>query len=106
MFFKDKLAIEVDEERHKDRDDQEETEKQKAIERGPYGKFIRINSEEKDFDMDIEIGKICNQINRSSKKSLLDMISKRLLELEFKSNQNSIKSRCLRFVIKNILQSL
>ena len=35
----------------------------------------------------------------ATKKSLIDKISKRLLELEFKSN-HSIKSRCLNYVVK------
>ena len=36
------------------------------------------------------------------KKSLIDDLSKRLLELESKSNY-SIKTKCLKWVVKNIL---
>ena len=36
--------------------------------------------------MYIEIGKIYNYINKSSKKSLIDKITKTLSELEFKLN--------------------
>ena len=49
--------------------------------------------------MYIEIGKIYNHINRSSEKSLIKRISKRLSELEFKLN-NFMKSKCLKFVVK------
>ena len=38
----------------------------------------------------------------STKKSLIDDLSKRLLELEFKSNY-LIKSKCLKWVVTNIL---
>ena len=48
--------------------------RQKAIEELHY-KFIRINSDEKDFDIYVEIGKISNQIIESTKKSLIDKIS-------------------------------
>ena len=37
-----------------------------------------------------------------STKKIIDDLSKRLLELEFKSN-HSIKSKCLKWVVKNIL---
>ena len=36
------------------------------------------------------------------KRSLIDDLSKRLLELEFKSN-HSIKSKCFKWIVKNIL---
>ena len=38
-------------------------------------------------------------ITKSSKKSLIDKISRRLLELEFKSN-HSIKSKYIAIIIK------
>ena len=43
-----------------------------------------------------------NQTKVSTKKSLIHDLSKRLLELEFKSNY-SIKSKCLKWVVNNIL---
>ena len=46
-----------------------------------------------------------NQVIESSKKSLIDDLSKRLLELEFKSN-HSIKSKCLKWIVKNIFTKL
>ena len=42
------------------------------------------------------------QTKVSTKKLLIDDISKRLLELEFKPN-HSIKSKCLKWIVKNIL---
>ena len=56
----------------------------------------------------MEIGKIQNYITKptkklteeSAKKSLIDEISNKLLRLEFKSN-NSIKTKCLKYVVKN-----
>ena len=44
-------------------------------------------------------------ITKLSKKSLIDKISRRLLELEFKSN-HSIKSKYLKSIVKKILPSL
>ena len=63
-----------------------------------------------DFDMNRLINQIYKliaesikkQTRVSTKKSLIDDIPKRLLELEFKSNY-SIKSKCLKWVVKNIL---
>ena len=42
------------------------------------------------------------QTEKSTKKSLIDDLSKRLLELEYKSN-HSIKSKCLKWILKKIL---
>ena len=44
-------------------------------------------------------------IEKSTKKSLIDNISKKQLELEFKSN-HSIKLKCLKSIVKKILQSV
>ena len=44
-------------------------------------------------------------IKQSTKKSLIDNLSKRLLGLEFKSN-HSIKSKCLKWIVKNILPTI
>ena len=42
------------------------------------------------------------QTNASTKKSLIENLSKRLLELEFEKH-NSIKSKCLKWIVKKIL---
>ena len=44
-------------------------------------------------------------IKQSTKKSLIDNLSKRLLGLEFKSN-HSIKSKCLKWIVKNVLPTI
>ena len=44
------------------------------------------------------------QTKVSTKKLLIDDISKRLLELEFKPN-HSIKSKSLKWLVKNILRN-
>ena len=101
-FHKHKLAIEVDELGHADRNLDNEIERQKPLERELNCVFIRINPDEKDFNIFKEINKMCRHIKKSTKKSLIDRISKRLLELEFKQH-NAIKSKCLKWIDKNIL---
>ena len=48
------------------------------------------------------LNRLKNKPNNQLKKSLIDDFSKRLLELEFKSN-HSIKSKCLKWIVKKIL---
>ena len=68
-----------------------------------YGiNIIRTNLDAADFDLNRLVNQIYMHIIKSTKKSLIDDLSKRLLELEFKSNY-SIKSKCLKWVVKNIL---
>ena len=72
--------------------------------------IIRTNPDAADFNMNRLINQIYKyivesikkQTKVSTKKSLIDDLSKRLLELEFKSN-HSIKSKCLKWIVKNIL---
>ena len=98
-FHKQKLAIEVDELGHADRNLSNEFERQKALEKEIDCVFIRINPDEKNFNIFKEINKIHRHIKKSTKKSLIDDLSKRLLELEFKSN-HSTKSKCLKWIVK------
>ena len=78
--------------------------RQKAIEEELDCKFIRINPDKQNFDMHVEIGKIYNYINESdgklTKKSLIDKIPKRLLELQIKLNHP------IKHVVKKMLPSL
>ena len=99
-FHKHKLAIEVDELGHADRNLDNEIERQKALERELNCVFIRINPDEKDFNIFKEINKIHRHIKKSTKKSLIDNLSNRWLKLEFKSN-HSIKWKCLKWIVKN-----
>ena len=69
---------------------QKENERQEKIKKELGCKFITINPDAKSYDIFIEIGKIQNHIIESTKKSLIDDLSKRLLKLEFKS-YHSIK---------------
>ena len=72
--------------------------------------FIRINSDKIDFNDYEEFRRVSTyiaesikiQTEESSKKSLIDDLSKRLTELEFKSN-HSIKSKCLKLIVKKML---
>ena len=101
-FHKYKLAIEVDELGHNDRNIDYEIQRQRAIEKELGCVFIRINPDEKNFNIFKEINKIHRHIKKSTKKSLIDDLSKRLLELEFKSN-HSIKSKYLTWIVKKLL---
>ena len=72
--------------------------------------IIRTNPDAADFDINRLINQIQTHIIESTnkqtkvstKKSLIDDLSKRLVELEFKSN-HSIKSVCLKWIVENIL---
>ena len=94
-FHKYRLTIEVDELGHANRNLSDEINRQKALERELNFVFIRINPDEKDFNIFREINKIHRHINKMTKKSLIDDISERLLKLEFKSD-HSIKSKYLK----------
>ena len=103
-YFQDyKLAIEVDEFGHSDRNIDYEI--KKAIEKALDCKFIRINLNEQNFNNFKSMNKIHRYIKQSSKKSLIDKISKRSSELKFKSN-HLINSKCLKCVVKKILPLL
>ena len=100
-FSKYKLGIEVDKYNHEGRNSNYEKSRQLMIE--SHGiTIIRTNPDAADFDMNRLINQICTHSIKSTKKSLIDDLSKRLLELGFKSN-NSIKSKFLKWIVKNIL---
>ena len=90
-FPKHKLAMEVDEKRPTDRD-KKKNRKTMVIQKELGCKFIRINPDAENYIF-VEIVKIQNHIfkltkkltKKSTKTSLIDKISKRLLELEFRS---------------------
>ena len=108
-FFKYKLGIEIDEYNHEGRNPNYEKSRQLLIE--SHGiTTIRTNPNAGDFDMNRLKNQIYKHITESTKnqtkvltkKSLIDDLSKRLLELEFKSN-HLIQSKCFKWVVKNIL---
>ena len=99
-FHKHKLPIEVGELRQADRNLNNEIERQKALKRELDCVFIRINPD--NFNIFKVIKKIHRHIKKSTQKSLIYDLWKRLLELEFKQH-NTIKSKCLKWIVKNIL---
>ena len=101
-FLNYKLAITVDELGHSDWNIDYEIEKQRAIEETLGCEFIRIYPDEKDFDIFNATNKVHRRIKKSTNKSLIDKISKRLLQLEFKSN-HSRKSKCLKRIVKHMI---
>ena len=105
-FHEYKLAIEVDELGHNDRNIDYEIQRQQALERELNCVFIRINPDAIDFNIFKEINKIHRHINQLTKQQTeqktKESIKKGLLELEFKQN-NQIKTKCLKWIVKNIL---
>ena len=108
-FPKYKLGIEVDEYNHEGRNSNYEKSRQLMIE--SHGiTIIRTNPDGADFDLKRLINQMYTDIIKSTKKqtkvstkkSLIHDLSKRMLELEFKSN-HSIKSKCLQWIVKNTL---
>ena len=67
--------------------------------------FIRINPDEENFNIFKDMNEMHRHIKESTKKSLIDKISKRLIELEFKSN-HQITTKALKGFIKKVLPSL
>ena len=67
-FPKYKLAIEVDELGHKDRDQTKENKRQKDLKEYLDCEFIRINPNEKDFSAYDELGKVQTFIDQSKEK--------------------------------------
>ena len=105
-FLKYKLAIEVDELGHNNRNIDYEIKRQQALERELNCVLIRINPDAIGFNIFREINKIHRHINKlkeqtkkQTKKSIIDNLSQRLLEIEFVSN-HSIKSKCLKWIVK------
>ena len=110
---KHKLAIEVGELGHLDRDEEDEIKRQEKLEKYLGCTFIRINPDEKDFDTFDKLGEIRSCIEKwneklieeltkkSTKKSLTDNLLKTLLEVKFMSDQ-SIKSKAWKYVKKEI----
>ena len=109
-FHKYKLAIEIDELGHNDRNIDYEIQRQKTLEREIDCVFIRINHDAIDFNIFKEINKILRHIKKltkqqtkkQTKESIIDNLSKRLLELEFKQH-NEILTKFLKWIVKNIL---
>ena len=72
------MQLTFDELGHADRNLSNEIERQKRLEKELNCVFIRINPEEKNLNIYKEINKIHRHIKTSTKKSLIDDLSKRL----------------------------
>ena len=72
-FSEHKLAIEIDELGHTDRDINKEIARQTAIENNLGCKFIRINPDKKNFNVVVEINKIFNHIKESINENLVSI---------------------------------
>ena len=73
-FVKYKLAVEIDEHGHKERDRKKKLSRENAIKQKLGCKFIRINPELKDFSITIEINRIFEQIKEIKDKEIKKMI--------------------------------
>ena len=110
LYFDDhKLAVEIDEKGHKDRNINDEIQLQKALGSELGCEFIRINPDEENFNIFKAIIEINRHIKKSTKeinkKSLIDKLLSRLLKMEFKSD-DSIKTKLLKHVAKKVLSEL
>ena len=101
-FYDYKLAIKVAELGHNDKNIDYEIQIQRAIQKELGWVFIRINLDEENFNIFTAINKIHRYIKKSTKKSLIDKISKSLLKLEFKSNHSMI-TKALNIVVRKVL---
>ena len=93
-FFEHELAVEADEKSHSDRDLIFQETRQEALEKKLNCEFIRINTSNKGYDPDYEMGRVQKYNNESAKKLTLDEISKMMLGMKFKQN-HEIKSKTL-----------
>ena len=103
------LVVEIHEKGHNERPPNYEKERQEDLEKVGYY-FIRINPDKPGFDDYEEFGRVISYIAKSikkqneelTKKSVIDDLSKRLLELEFEK-KHPIKSKSLKWIVKKIL---
>ena len=101
-FHEYKLAIEIDENGHNDRNIDYKMKRRKAIKQELFCKFIRIDPDKEDFDIFRAINEIFRRIKQSTKKTLINKISTRLLGLEVKSD-NAIKPKAMKYFVKKVL---
>ena len=94
-FYDCKLTIEVDEFGHSVKNVNYEMQRQKAIQKELNCKFVGVNHDKEDFNIFREMNNIHSYIKESTKnstkKSLIGIISKQLLELELKKQLNKSK---------------
>ena len=99
------VGIEIDEYNHEYRNFNYEESRTKMIENHEIT-LIRTNPDNPNFDIKNVIVQIRICIKKATKKqtekSLIDNLSKKLLELKI-NKHNTIRSKCLKWVVKNIL---
>ena len=79
-----------------------ETKRQKAMEQELGCKFIRIYPDKDDFDIFRANNEIFKHIKQSIRKTLINKILRRLLPLEFKSDNITIL-KAIKFIVEKIL---
>ena len=72
-FVKYKLAVEIDEHGHKERDNEKELSRENVIKQKLGCKFIRINPELKDFSITVEINSIFEHITKIKDKEISEL---------------------------------
>ena len=79
-----------------------ETKRQKAIEQELGCKFIRVYPDKEDFDIFWANNEIFRHIKQPVRKTLINKILRRLLPLEFKSDNIPIL-KAIKFMVEKIL---
>ena len=110
LYFHDyRLAIEIDEKGHKDRNTNDEIQRQKTLEKKLNCKFIRINPHEKKINTNKPKNEIFIHIKESTKeitkKSTINSV-KKLLKAASEFKNNNIISNFPRRFIKKLLPTL
>ena len=76
-FSEHKLAIEINEKGHSDRDGEKENEREEKIKKERGCKFIRINPDAENYDIFVEIIKINDYIAQSNKEAEMKEIKEK-----------------------------
>ena len=101
-FSEHKLAIEVGQKGHIDRDEKKENEREEKIKKELGCKFIRINPDAENYDIFVKIGKINDFIAQSNKgaetKEIKEKVEK---EKEAEIKELKDKNKELKTKIKN-----
>ena len=100
-FHEYKLAIEVDELGHNDRNINDEIERQRALERELSCVFIRINPYPVDFNIFREINKIHRHINQSNRVKLKEEKVK-IKKQEDKNKKLEDETKKLKLQLENL----
>ena len=105
MYFSEhKLVVEIDKKDHIDRNQNEESERQRKIENHSDCKFIHIiNPGVEGFDIFVEISKIQNYSNKSNEKKLKSKFAEELLNY---ISSISKPLKYIRYFIEKILPTL